>query len=76
MLLRFVLRGPSETPKYFEGFATLQVAGPYSLASFAARAIYDRLHREGAWDNLGALPDEINRDLWIEAAANGLRAAA
>ena len=41
----------------------------------AARAIFDRLNGAGEWDNPGTLPDEIDRELWIEAAVLGLRAA-
>lgn len=41
----------------------------------AARAIFERLNGAGQWDNPGTLPDEIDRDLWVEAAALGLRAA-
>lgn len=34
--------------------------------------VYDALHSEGAWDNPGTLPDEINRDAWRAAVTAGV----
>jgi len=42
----------------------------------AARAIYDTIYGEGAWDNPGALPDEIDRDLYRRAASAAFDAGA